>query len=63
MELDQLAHSGFGQKQKTKLNQSKLKQTYSRNHGCGQFLAYSDMLGIKKHVLKLGNVMVASYVI
>ena len=39
-------------KNQTKPNQS---QTYNQNHGFGQFVAQSDMLGIKKHVLKLGN--------
>ena len=43
-------------------NQPKLTQNqiYSPNHGSVQFLAYSDMLGIKKYVLELGNSMVAS---
>ena len=41
------------------MKQNKNKKN-SPNHGFGQFLAYSDMLGIKKHVLKLGNSMVAS---
>ena len=29
-------------------------QNYSWNHGFGNFLAYIEILGIKKHVLKLG---------
>ena len=31
------------------------KQKYSQNHDFAQFLAYIDMLSIKKHVLKLEN--------
>ena len=52
------SYKSFEQTQnQTKPNQN---QKYSKDHGFGQFLAYSDMFGIKKHVLMLGNSMVAS---
>ena len=45
---------------KTKLDLTKPKQKYGENHGLHKFLVNSDMFGIKKHVLKLGNLMVTS---
>ena len=46
------------QPQISNLNQSKTKQ--NQNQKYSQSHAYSDMLGIRKHVLELGNLMVAS---
>ena len=58
LELAQPGHLQFGQKPKP--SKTKLKPKISWNHGFGHFLAYSDMLGIKKHVLKVGTLLLAS---
>ena len=46
LELVQLGHTGSGQK--------------PNQNPTAQFLAYSDIFGIKKQLLKLGNSIVAS---
>ena len=38
----------------------KLNQKIYLNNGFGQCLAYNGLLGIKKHVLKLGNSIAAT---
>ena len=42
------------------LSQSKTKPHNPEDSHCGQFLAYSDILGVKKHVLELGKSIMAS---